>query len=37
MSLERMDDFFNSRVDGYEKQMLTYVAGANEFYKKTAE
>ena len=37
MSLERMDDFFNSRVDVYEEHMLSNVAGANKFYVKTAE
>ena len=34
--LERMDSFFNSRVDTYDRHMIEEVEGANEFYKFTA-
>ena len=35
--LERMDEFFDSRLDGYEEHMLTAIEGAGEFYPFTAE
>ena len=36
MKLERMDAFFDSRLDGYDEHMLTNIAGAGEFYPFTA-
>lgn len=35
--LERMDDFFENRLTGYDEHMLTNIEGANEFYKFTAK
>ena len=32
MKLERMDDFFAARVDGYDEHMRTTIAGASDFY-----
>lgn len=34
--LERMDAFFNSRIDGYEEHMLNDIEAAREFYPFTA-
>ena len=34
--IERMADFFDARVEGYEQHMLEYVGSAHEFYKETA-
>ena len=34
--LERMDSFFESRLDGYDEHMKTCIAGAGEFYPFTA-
>ncbi|MBQ8404034.1 MAG: class I SAM-dependent methyltransferase [Clostridia bacterium] len=34
--LEKMADFFDSRLDGYDKHMLTNIAFAREFYPFTA-
>ena len=34
--LERMSDFFEARLDGYDKHMLTDIESANEFYPFTA-
>lgn len=36
MMLERMQDFFDSRLDGYEKHMLDCIESAKEFYPYTA-
>ena len=36
MKLERMDAFFDSRLDGYDEHMLTNIDGAGEFYPFTA-
>lgn len=36
MSLERMDDFFIARVEGYDEHMLNNVEGCREGYKKMA-
>ena len=35
--LERMVDFFESRLSGYDEHMLKNIEGAEEFYKYTAE
>ena len=35
--LEKMDEFFDSRLDGYEEHMLSAIEGAEEFYPFTAE
>ena len=35
--LEKMDEFFDSRLDGYEEHMLCAIDGAGEFYPFTAE
>lgn len=35
--LERMSDFFESRVDGYDEHMLTAIESAGEFYPFTAK
>lgn len=35
--LERMDIFFENRLNGYDEHMLTNIEGAAEFYKFTAE
>lgn len=37
MILEKMDDFFNNRIDGYEEHQLNAIASAKEFYPFTAE
>lgn len=34
--LERMDSFFEARLDGYDEHMLTAIEGAAEFYPFTA-
>ena len=34
--LEKMDRFFEARLEGYEEHMLTTIAGAEEFYPFTA-
>ena len=34
--LEKMNDFFNKRVDGYEEHQLNVIDGAQEFYPYTA-
>ncbi len=36
MKLERMDDFFAARVDGYDEHMRTAIEGASAFYAYTA-
>ena len=36
MKLERMDDFFAARVDGYDEHMRTTIEGASRFYAYTA-
>ena len=36
MKLERMDDFFAARVDGYDEHMRTAIEGASDFYAYTA-
>lgn len=35
--LEKMSDFFESRLDGYDEHMLTNIESANEFYPFTAK
>lgn len=35
--LERMGEFFDSRLEGYEEHMLTAIEGAGEFYPFTVE
>ena len=35
--LEKMDEFFDSRLNGYEEHMLSAIEGAEEFYPFTAE
>ncbi len=35
--LEKMSDFFEARLDGYEEHMLTNIDGAREFYPFTAQ
>lgn len=34
--LEKMDKFFENRLEGYDEHMLTEIEGADEFYKFTA-
>ena len=34
--LEKMDDFFTARVDGYDEHMKSNIEGASSFYKFTA-
>ena len=34
--LEKMDDFFTARVDGYDEHMRTTIEGADSFYEYTA-
>ena len=34
--LEKMGEFFDSRLDGYDEHMMTNIAGADEFYPFTA-
>ena len=36
MKLERMDDFFAARVNGYDEHMRTTIEGASDFYAYTA-
>ena len=36
MKLEKMDDFFAARVDGYDEHMKTNIEGASGFYAYTA-
>ena len=36
MKLERMDDFFAARIDGYDEHMRTSIEGASDFYAFTA-
>lgn len=35
--LEKMSDFFEARLDGYDRHMLTNIESASEFYPFTAE
>lgn len=35
--LEKMSDFFENRLDGYDRHMLTNIESANEFYPFTAK
>lgn len=35
--LEKMDAFFDKRVDGYDEHMMTHIDGAPEFYPATAK
>ena len=35
--LERMSDFFEARLDGYDEHMMTGIESANEFYPFTAK
>ena len=35
--LEKMNDFFNSRIGEYEEHQLNAIAGAREFYPFTAK
>ena len=35
--LEKMSDFFEARLDGYDEHMLTNIESADEFYPFTAE
>ena len=37
LMLEKMDEFFDSRLDVYEEHMLSDIEGAGEFYPFTAE
>ena len=37
MKLERMDDFFTARTEGYDEHMLDHVGGCREGYIKMAE
>lgn len=34
--LEKMNEFFNKRIDGYEEHQLNVIEGAQEFYPYTA-
>ena len=36
MKLERMDDFFAARIEGYDEHMRTTIEGASDFYAFTA-
>lgn len=36
MTLERMDDFFAARIEGYDEHMKTSIEGASDFYRYTA-
>ena len=36
MKLERMDDFFAARIDGYDAHMKRDIEGASGFYAYTA-
>lgn len=35
--LERMDEFFNNRAEGYEEHMMNNVEGSGEYYAETAK
>ena len=35
--LEKMSDFFEARLDGYDEHMITAIESANEFYPFTAK
>ena len=35
--LEKMNEFFNKRIDGYEEHQLNVIEGAQEFYPYTAD
>ena len=35
--LEKMSDFFEARLDGYDEHMLTNIESAEEFYSFTAK
>ena len=35
--LEKMSDFFEARLDGYDQHMMTNIASADEFYPFTAQ
>ena len=35
--LEKMSDFFEARLDGYDEHMMTNIKSANEFYPYTAK
>lgn len=37
MMLEKMSDFFEARLDGYDEHMMTNIESANEFYPFTAK
>ena len=34
--LERMDDFFTARINGYDEHMKSNIEGASSFYKYRA-
>ena len=34
--LEKMSDFFEARLDGYDEHMMTAIESADEFYPFTA-
>ena len=34
--IEKMAEFFDARVEGYEEHMLTNIVGAEEYYRETA-
>ncbi len=34
--IEKMDDFFTARVNGYDEHMKSNIEGADSFYKYTA-
>ena len=36
-TLEKMNDFFDKRLDGYDEHMMTCIEAAEEFYPYTAE
>ncbi len=36
MALEKMNDFFDTRLDGYDEHMLSDIEGARDFYPYTA-
>lgn len=35
--LEKMSDFFEKRINGYDHHMMTYIESANELYQFTAK
>ena len=35
--LEKMSEFFENRLDGYDEHMMTNIESANEFYPFTAK